>query len=175
MLDQIIQIYNIKQTQRTGWVHNSILNPETVGSHSFGVAFLAFQLCPKTLCRSKVVEMALMHDIQESMVGDITPNCGVSVEDKHEKELQAIKIISEKLNNADYVKFFTDYEDGITQEAKFVKNCDKLDMFIQALIYERQGHNLDQFYSQMRVTEFEEINMIITQIQNYRKGQQSNK
>ena len=30
--------------------------------------------------------MCLVHDMAESIVGDITPHCGVSVEDKHRQE-----------------------------------------------------------------------------------------
>lgn len=30
--------------------------------------------------------MALVHDLGESVVGDITPHCGVSKEEKHKRE-----------------------------------------------------------------------------------------
>lgn len=32
------------------------------------------------------LKMALVHDLAECIVGDITPHCGVSKEEKHQKE-----------------------------------------------------------------------------------------
>ncbi|CAL6004621.1 Metal_dependent phosphohydrolase [Hexamita inflata] len=44
-------------------------------------------------------------------------------------------------------ELFDEYEANTTQEAKFVHDCDKLDMLIQAWIYEQQqGVKLDQFF-----------------------------
>lgn len=38
----------------------------------------------------RVMRMCLVHDLAESIVGDITPHCGVSVEDKHQREITAM-------------------------------------------------------------------------------------
>lgn len=35
--------------------------------------------------------MCLVHDMAESIVGDITPHCGVPVDVKHQKEEAAMK------------------------------------------------------------------------------------
>lgn len=42
------------------------------------------------LDRIKCMEMALVHDLAESLVGDITPYCGVSKKDKEILEMEAI-------------------------------------------------------------------------------------
>lgn len=42
------------------------------------------------LDRIKCMEMALVHDLAESLVGDITPYCGVSKKDKEVLEMEAI-------------------------------------------------------------------------------------
>lgn len=42
------------------------------------------------LDRIKCMEMALVHDLAESLVGDITPYCGVSKKDKEVLEMNAI-------------------------------------------------------------------------------------
>lgn len=42
------------------------------------------------LDRIKCMEMALVHDLAESLVGDITPYCGVSKKDKEVLEMDAI-------------------------------------------------------------------------------------
>jgi hypothetical protein len=43
------------------------------------------------------VKMALVHDVAESLVGDITPHCGVSNADKHAMELAAVERIQDML------------------------------------------------------------------------------
>ena len=37
--------------------------------------------------------MCLVHDMAESIVGDLTPHCGVSVEDKHRQEEEAMETL----------------------------------------------------------------------------------
>lgn len=38
--------------------------------------------------------IALVHDLAESIVGDITPLCGVSREEKHRREIEAMQEIT---------------------------------------------------------------------------------
>lgn len=65
----------LKETPRTGWLDRGIPVGETesVADHSFGVALLAWLLAPDELDRARVVELALVHDLAESAVGDVTP------------------------------------------------------------------------------------------------------
>ena len=44
--------------------------------------------------------MSLVHDMAESIVGDITPHCGVSTEDKHEREKKTMSYFSTLLGPA---------------------------------------------------------------------------
>jgi len=41
---------------------------------------------------------------------------------------------------------FEEYENNTTNEAKFVHDLDKLDMLLQAYIYENEGINLESFF-----------------------------
>lgn len=43
--------------------------------------------------------MALIHDLAECVVGDITPRCGVPVEEKHRREDNAMVDISQLLGD----------------------------------------------------------------------------
>lgn len=38
---------------------------------------------------------ALVHDLAECIVGDLTPHCGVTPEEKHRREDEAMKYIAE--------------------------------------------------------------------------------
>lgn len=42
-----------------------------------------------------LISVALVHDLAESIVGDITPYCGVSKEDKKQREMDAMREISQ--------------------------------------------------------------------------------
>jgi putative hydrolase of HD superfamily len=68
-------IGRLKEVPRTGWLDRGITPEETesVADHSFGVALLAWLLAPDELDRARVVELALLHDLAESAVGDATP------------------------------------------------------------------------------------------------------
>ena len=46
---------------------------------------------------NKCLKMALVHDLAEATVGDITPHCGVSDDDKHAQELAAMTQLMSKL------------------------------------------------------------------------------
>lgn len=54
------------------------------------------------------MEMALVHDLAECIVGDITPHCGVAPEDKHRMEDEAMEEICKNLGarGADMLKTF---------------------------------------------------------------------
>ena len=41
----------------------------------------------------------MIHDLAESTIGDIVPHCGVSDEDKHKLELDAMNLMISKLGN----------------------------------------------------------------------------
>jgi putative hydrolase of HD superfamily len=73
-------------------------------------------------------------------VGDITPHDGVSREEKHRRESEAIQAFG--LNA---ISAFEEYEAQVTPESQFVKRLDQMDMALQAEIYEAQGLDLSEF------------------------------
>jgi hypothetical protein len=54
-------------------------------------------LAAHLLSCTRCIKMSLVHDVAESMVGDITPHCGVSDADKHAMEAQAVSRIQAML------------------------------------------------------------------------------
>lgn len=61
-------------------------NAETVACHMYRVALMAMVLRDNGLDVARCVQMALVHDLAEAIVGDITPRCGVSRERKRQLE-----------------------------------------------------------------------------------------
>lgn len=81
-------IDNLKHLVRTGWQHYNVPCPETVSGHMYRMAILAMTLSEEdpSINALHCVKMALVHDIGEAIVGDITPRCGVSDEEKFKLE-----------------------------------------------------------------------------------------
>ena len=138
--EALIEALGLKHVVRAGWVRAGVVNPESVASHSWGMAMLATQICPEELNLQRVLEMCILHDIAEVHVGDITPHDNVSPEKKHLLESEAIQRMGIEAESA-----FSEYEAQVTPEAKFVRYLDKLDMALQAEIYESQNLDLSEF------------------------------
>ncbi len=86
--------------------------------------------------------MALVHDLAEVIVGDVTPFCGMPKEEKHRREVEAMAAFQKQLKSAgdELMSLFAEYEAGETPEARFVKDLDKLEMVTQARHYEETHH-----------------------------------
>ena len=129
----------LKSVMREGWVRSGVKNPESVAAHSWGMAILAMHLCPDNIDKLKVIELCLVHDLPEIIVGDLTPQDDTST--KHQDEISAMKRLAPQ-----WLKHLVEYEDNITEEAKFVKYLDKLDMALMARFYEdEQDLDLQEF------------------------------
>mmetsp|Transcript_36932 Transcript_36932/g.59753 ORF Transcript_36932/g.59753 Transcript_36932/m.59753 type:complete len:206 (-) Transcript_36932:442-1059(-) len=139
----------LREVKRTGWVKKNVKGPESVSDHSWRMALISF-LAPKTVDRDRVIRMAIVHDLGEAIVGDITPYCGVSPSEKAKRELLAYENIAETLQGSvgrEILELHKEYEAGVTPEAKFIKNVDKFEMLCTALEYETaQEINLEEFF-----------------------------
>ena len=150
----------LKTTKRTGWVKQEVPDVESVADHSWRISLMAMIASGNdnnSVDTNKCIKMALVHDLAESTVGDITPHCGVSDEDKHQLELDAINHMTTKLGNMlggdEILSLWKEYEEGTTEEARLVKDLDKLEMILQAQEYESDGNHgksLDQFFTSTR-------------------------
>ena len=93
--------------------------------------------------------MALLHDLAESITGDLTPD-KISKKNKHEKENLAMKQILSDLPNRiskSYYKIWDDYQRASSEEAKLVHEIDKLEMVFQAKYYYDKGHSKEKLRS----------------------------
>jgi len=139
------KIGNLKHLRRTGWVVRGVPMAETVASHSWRMALMAMQkeneLKNSGVNAQRVIEMCLLHDVAEAVVGDIMPEAyqngriKISKEEKHFLETNAVNQFSEQYHFPKLKKLFNEYEAQKTPEAKVVKNLDKLDMLLQAYEY----------------------------------------
>lgn len=89
--------------------------------------------------------MALVHDMAEALVGDITPVDQISKEEKNRREAQTMDYICENLlgkvhggeNGASIRKIWQEYEDSQSLESHFVHDVDKVELILQMVEYEK--------------------------------------
>lgn len=90
--------------------------------------------------------MAVIHDMAESLVGDITPVDDVSKEEKSRRESETMDYICTNLlgqfngglNGQDVRAIWQEYEDSKTPESLFVHDIDKIELLVQMVEYERK-------------------------------------
>lgn len=83
--------------------------------------------------------MALVHDMAECIVGDITPSDNVSKEEKYRREQEAMKHLTSLLPDGltqELYALWEEYESQSSPESRLVKQFDALEMILQAHEYE---------------------------------------
>lgn len=147
-------IHRLKQTKRQGWLNSGIPkeNCESVCDHMYRMALMVLFLSNDQVDVNKCLRMALVHDLQECLVGDITPTDGITREEKYKRELEAVKQLQKLIpNNSLFYDLWKEYEDCETEESKYVHALDKLEMVLQASEYEEESpagvtKSLDSFF-----------------------------
>ncbi len=99
--------------------------------------------------------LSLVHDIGESITGDIVPMDPMGKEEKQRREKLAMETIRDTLlpNSAgnEIYNAWLEYCDQKTLEATVVKDLDRCEMILQSLEYEKaQNINLSTFYESVR-------------------------
>jgi len=135
----------LKERERRGWKRAGIKHPESVAEHTFMLAFLAMLLGDKLgMNTEKMIKMALLHDMAEAIMGDITPH-----EMKRDEKLRRENdIMEEMLKNFDeYRKIWREFSEGKSEEAKMVREMDVMEMVLQAENYSKiyGGKNFLEF------------------------------
>ena len=132
---------SVKDLRRSGWLKRNIPSPESDGDHMFSTAFLALVLAPKyKVDKCHCLELALTHDLQETIAGDPVPG-EKTEQEKYETELKAMTQIAESLQMPCLVEWFKEFEAKETEEAKFIKSLDKLDTVLTAAYYDSHRHS----------------------------------
>lgn len=140
-LDVLLEALALKALPRTGWVRRGVPSAESVAGHSWGVAWLVLALLPPELDRDRALTYAVLHDLAEVRVGDLTPHDGVAARDKAARERQAMEGLTAGWTRGRALRdTWQAYEGQEDAEARFVRQLDRLDMALQAVAYHRAGH-----------------------------------
>ncbi len=152
LLQALRKSYPLKNLYRQGWLRK--LPPsvcESVADHSYFTALLGWWLAEQyfpELDLLRVLKMALLHDLPEALAGDATPADNLSSSQKQMQERQALKEITAALpHQAELMALWEEFEQGETPEARFLRQVDKLEMALQAGVYEEQeAIDLQEFF-----------------------------
>ncbi|CAG8974197.1 hypothetical protein HYALB_00007360 [Hymenoscyphus albidus] len=138
----------LKTTKREGWRRFSINQGESISDHMYRMALITM-VAPASLSSKLNIphctKMALVHDIAEALVGDITPVDGVAKSEKNRRESTTMDYLTDKLlgrvnggmSGKDIRAVWQEYEDSETMESKFVHDVDKIELVLQMVEYER--------------------------------------
>lgn len=177
VLQALLHGNQLKRTTRTGWAQRGVPRPESVAAHSFGVTYTVLilaHLLPDSSDSGKLLAMAAIHDLPEGLTTDIpTPAwrflpAGI----KTEVERSAMQeILPDGPFSAALMPLWEEYQAGRTLEAKLVHDADKLDMVLQAYLYEQQFGNafLDDFWQKRTTFHFPQTQAIYEELRSLRE------
>ena len=148
ILDFFKTAANLKKISRQGWMDKlSLDNPESVADHSYSMAIIGMVISDLQNYNSeKILKMILLHDLAESKIGDYTPK-QLSKEKKNKLENNAFHEIINNLPDlikSQYLQIWQEYQENNSLESKIVHQIDKLEMALQAKIYEQDGYSQEK-------------------------------
>ncbi len=135
-IEFIEEIDKIKYIQRRTKLFHSDRN-ENDAEHSWHLAMMALVLSEYSdaeIDLLKVIKMVLIHDIVEIDAGDTFLYDQTKNHDNTEEELKSAKRIFGMLPEQqakEFIAIWTEFEDGISKEAKFAKSMDRLEPLLQ--------------------------------------------
>lgn len=166
-LDSLLDMLELKDELRTGWVLRNVESPESVAAHAWSTATLCLLYAQRVgVDPQKAATMALVHDLGEAKTGDVARRAEegeqeVPAAEKEAAERNAMTELLDPFRDSDLLSLWEEYEARDTPTAQFVKDMDLIDGCLQALKYERERRydetepnehfsefdNLDEFFA----------------------------
>jgi len=146
----------LKEEPRKGWLRRLRLErTESVADHIFALSILClFEGERRGYNVDKLIKLALLHDMEEAITGDLTPEEKASKGEarvKNERMSAREELLSHlpKTSQLVYKALWAELEEETSKEANLVHELDKLEMALQAGEYARKGievAKLREFY-----------------------------
>jgi len=173
-LPGLLRIFGgLKRVRRTGWVDRGVPpdEVESVADHSMLTALTAWIAAAgdETLDRDRVLKLALVHDLAETLIGDAPPYDPEDVPDRADVEAVraffSVRHLRSPANAAakraaelgaadrllalmpaaiapEFRELWEEYDAQVTPEARFVKQVDRLEAYLQARGYAKEHPDL---------------------------------
>lgn len=159
--DIFSELYSIKDKKRMGWVRRHIDNAESVADHSYGAYLIGLLFLPDHLeghseySKSTILQMLLIHDLAESITGDILPENSSEMSKRREREVyEEIGLLGtyEQFSNMTRVySLWDEFEDRRTINGKIAKEIDKIENLVQLFLYHQHKpvENFDEWRAEL--------------------------
>ena len=150
-LEALLDLGSLDALPRTGWLLRGVQPAESVAGHLLGVAHLALALAPRVdspLDLGRVLAIAVLHDAAEARSGDIPGPAGSRLAPGQKRALES-SLADDLLTplSATARDAFEEFQAQETPEARFIKACDRLQLGVRLVGYERAGwRGLDEFW-----------------------------
>ena len=123
---------------------------ESISDHMYRMSLITMFAPPSLASKINIphcTKMALVHDMAEALVGDITPVDGVVKAEKNRRESTTMDYFTRSLlgrvngglTGQEIQDIWQEYEDSETLESKFVHDVDKVELILQMVEYERSN------------------------------------
>jgi len=163
ILELLLQANRLKVIPRGGWAVRGLNDVESVADHSFGVLFVTLilaELMQEPVDREKALTTALLHDLPESVITDIPAPAlrYFPAGAKRQAELNAMTEILDGLPFGQHLRArWQEFEERTSVEGRLVRDADRLELLLQAYVYERTSANqyLDEFWTGQEAKPFE--------------------
>lgn len=157
----------LKTQKRTGWLNHGVVNPESISDHMHRMSLMSLLIRTPGVDTLKCMRISAVHDLAESIVGDITPfDAKIDAKEKHYREVAGINYIADEILRpynpqaaSEMRERWLDYEEQRCLEAVYVKDLDKFEMLVQCFEYERvhPDKDLSQFYNAVHSITTDEV------------------
>jgi len=146
--ENVIKYYvlcnKLKNVIRKGWIDWKVDRDrlESVAEHVYGVTQLAIAMYSEfkyEIDIYKVVTMLAVHELEETIIGDLT-HFEISADEKEKIGHQAVeKILSSLLKGNEIKSLIFEFDERKTKEAVFAYHCDKLECNLQCKLYDEKN------------------------------------
>lgn len=142
----------LKDKNRAGWDKNhwNIKSDriERISEHIVSTLFLALAMeseidyneeldFDRNINLDEIIKMLSIHEIGETIIGDITPFDGITPEKKAEIEFRAVENLLRNLTEkTELLELFSIFESKFSNEARFAYYCDKMEADLQSKYYQ---------------------------------------
>lgn len=167
-------IQQLKIQKRTGWLDYNMTECESIADHMYRMSCICMMITNPSVNRDKCMRIALVHDMAESIVGDITPVNPIGKKEKSRREWETIKYICEDIIkpinpviSKEIMEDWLSYENISSLEARYVKDIDKYELFVQCFEYEQEFQgtkNFDEFFQAVNLIKTDEVKQWVNEL-----------
>jgi putative hydrolase of HD superfamily len=165
------QLLSLKATPRTGWLDRGLPagEAESIADHILMTALIGWITADASLDRDRVLKLALVHDLAEAITGDpppydrndvppasdtaavraffsqshVRPAAHKAAKDRAEEEaLGRLRQLMPEAIGTEIMDLWNEYEAQKSAEARFVKDLDRFEAFLQARDYAERHPDL---------------------------------